>query len=893
MSKLNPPILEKTLPAFIKSGNDSYINIPFQLNRSVSRNDFEKMQVLIKTVQSNTVCYNETYTITENDLNGIKGNIFITLGSSDSFKPTAGQYYKIQIAFISKTDSSIGYYSDVGVIKCISQPLVQIATKDGSTYNSRGYVGTCTGDITEKVYLYKFSLYDENGDLVETSGELLHNSENDTTTTNGNNVQKLLSSDTWTISKVLKPNSTYEIGYQIVTINGYNSGEIRTSITEIDTVEPNMHSVLSVIPNFENGYNEIRLVGNKDDLLINGSFVLLRRSDEDDYEYWNEICRFQLAAWDTSLEKVICRDYCLRQGYKYEYAVQAYNNNGLYSDKVYNIEGPVQCDFEDCFLYDGEKQLKIRFNPKVSNFKSTVLESKVDTLGGKYPFIFRNGIVEYKEFSISGLLSLLSDDNGDFFNSYKSKKPVARPETPSNNNTISNPFGTQLTADNYRLEREYKLQALEWLTNGKPKLFRSAAEGNFIVRLMNTSLTPNDTLGRLLHTFTSTAYEIAEYNYPNLKKYNFAVDSAIETRDVKTASINLKDIDSSIKVDSDGTIHLPQVACFALINAAPNISFEYKLFNGNRIYEGSTNLTGVFQFPIEVLKETPLITIKPKTNWGSYEATLSYGYYHTPEAILSHIQSINVRDKIVQQSGLGTSVNIINEYEDVRIKIGEIYYLKVQKKFIEEVTYNSTTKKYMLDSVTQLRTWDKNSLYLLYNSNGTCTNQYIDGCNPPNIINATSYTYEAPNTVIKYSLSNTPDLFKFILNDSEEIDFSGDIYPSDEYGDANGSRNIIGRYEALTKLKNVYNLRAGIGIIMDIVYQEKEITYSIESTNSTIKSYKKTWERAKENYENSQKNGSSIQDQNVDKAAMETAYNNYLGKLNKGLEQLGDGIYVI
>jgi hypothetical protein len=63
-----------------------------------------------------------------------------------------------------------------------------------------------------------------------------------------------------------------------------------------------------------------------------------------------------------------------------------------------NIEGAVYCDFEDAFLYDGKKQLKIRFNPKITNFKSTLLESKTNTIGSKYPFIFRNGNVNYKEF---------------------------------------------------------------------------------------------------------------------------------------------------------------------------------------------------------------------------------------------------------------------------------------------------------------------------------------------------------------------------------------------------------------------------------------------------------------------------------------------------------------
>jgi hypothetical protein len=50
----------------------------------------------------------------------------------------------------------------------------------------------------------------------------------------------------------------------------------------------------------------------------------------------------------------------------------------------------------------------------VSSFKNTILESKMDTIGGQYPFFFRNGNVKYKEFPISGLISALMDDNGDF-----------------------------------------------------------------------------------------------------------------------------------------------------------------------------------------------------------------------------------------------------------------------------------------------------------------------------------------------------------------------------------------------------------------------------------------------------------------------------------------------
>jgi hypothetical protein len=79
---------------------------------------------------------------------------------------------------------------------------------------------------------------------------------------------------------------------------------------------------------------------------------------------------------------------------------------------------------------------------------------------------------------------------------------------------------TDLTSPNFRTERKFKLKVLDWLNNGKPKLFKTSGEGNYIVRLMNVSLSPNDTVGRLLHSFSATAYEIAEYNRDNLNKYN-------------------------------------------------------------------------------------------------------------------------------------------------------------------------------------------------------------------------------------------------------------------------------------------------------------------------------------------------------------------------------------
>lgn len=41
------------------------------------------------------------------------------------------------------------------------------------------------------------------------------------------------------------------------------------------------------------------------------------------------------------------------------------------------------------------------------------------------------------------------------------------------------------------------------------------------MRLLNISMSPNDTLSRMIHTFSCTAYEAMEYNFENLKKQKY------------------------------------------------------------------------------------------------------------------------------------------------------------------------------------------------------------------------------------------------------------------------------------------------------------------------------------------------------------------------------------
>ena len=171
------------------------------------------------------------------------------------------------------------------------------------------------------------------------------------------------------------------------------------------------------------------------------------------------------------------------------------------------------------FIYDGEKQLKLAYNPKVSSYKTNLLETKTNTIGGKYPFIFRNGDVNYKEFQISGLLSANLDQDNQFINEEPTEEPVRErtaavglPDSWTNSRT-------DLTADNIYRERQFKTKVYDWLTNGEAKLLRTPTEGNFLVRFINVSMTPNDQLSRMLHTINMTAVEIDECTYENMIKY--------------------------------------------------------------------------------------------------------------------------------------------------------------------------------------------------------------------------------------------------------------------------------------------------------------------------------------------------------------------------------------
>ena len=522
MAKLYPPYIEGTLPAFSVNCGDGNgaISIPFAHNRAVSIEEINGYSIKIKTVQNDILIA----TLNVNDLSNIPVRNFILQGSA--LKVNIGQYYKIQVAYRDKEKGEVGYYSTVGVIKCTSTPEVIILNLDeGNVSNSLNhFVGQyrqpAGGDVSEKVYSSIFTITDSEGNIIETTGNVLHNVEN--------NTKSYLSTDTMNFNRDLEFGKIYKIKYEITTNNGLVVSSPVYQISQQKSVAMELKGELRADANYDDGYADINIIGYKDngaEEVVSGNFIL-SREDSSNPGVWEELTRFSLNYEFPT--KTIFRDFTVEQGKTYTYSLQQWNRYGVYSSR--KKSNAVYIDFEDVYLYDGQYQLKIRFNPQVSSFKTQLSETRLETIGGKYPFFFRNSIIGYKTFPITGLISMLSDSQHFFATNEEILKEdftAERHSKVSDKKLMPHVYDhTDLIAQNFTSERLFKLKVLDWLNNGEVKLFRSQAEGNYLVRLMETSLTPENGLGRMLHNLSTTAYECAECNYDNMVKYNIIHNDA-------------------------------------------------------------------------------------------------------------------------------------------------------------------------------------------------------------------------------------------------------------------------------------------------------------------------------------------------------------------------------
>ena len=708
---LYPPYIEGTLPSFY---GDS-LTVPFSMNRSVGSGEVAGFSLKLKTIQNSKYIFT-TSKVVEKDLNS---EYYVKFDISDyTDKLYAGQHYKVQLAYID-TSGSIGYYSTVGIIKYTTKPSITIqdlrtGRVNASQYN---YVGVYTQqiDTSEKEYKYRFIFSDSENKVLKDTDWQIHNSSIDD---NSYSTQ-----DEFTMPFELTKGTTYYLQYKVITNNNLEVSSPKYRIGQKTSIAADQNLILTATMNQDNGYVKLTLEGELEsdtgeETALNGAFLITRACEDTNFTEWDEIYRFKAKGTYPSVWKY--QDFTVAQGKDYIYSIQQYNDFDIYSERI--LSNTIFTDFEDIFLYDGEKQLKISYNPQVSSFKTDVLESKTETIGSKYPFFFRNGTVEYKEFSLNGLISYLSDEEHLFMTDAEMGLSP-KVENMTRKTTVISGFEpddqyffekqrvgvstyileqnykdnaenheildstryrtTQLTSFNVSAERTFKLKVLEWLNNGKPKLFRSPTEGNYIVRLMNISLSPEDTLGRMLHNFSCTAYEIDDYTYDNLNTYGIISILSPELKVLRFKSVLVKDYLDKNMIDKDYAVTIK------LENMRPGDIILIKSDDEDNGVEKTIVIGSTGNYQIEtgtkissVRLET--ITAEKYRNWTLNSPMLTYSYYDAATNVFNEINNITFEEVPAKQY-IGEQTNIVAKLNNVKDTLINFYYLHFMKRDIKEV----------------------------------------------------------------------------------------------------------------------------------------------------------------------------------------------------------------
>lgn len=897
MSRLYPPMIEGTIPAF----EGTTLVVPFSLNRAVTTSEISNVRLKIKTVNG---ILKETVTAFEILLTGDCFAKF-TLNPQNY---TVGQYYKVQIAFV-KGDTKkgqreeVGYYSTVGVVKYTTAPTVAIEGLNFGEINPHNYyyTGVYTqakydnngrllgyGDTTEKLYSYRFLITNSTGAIIDDTGEILHNSTKD--------VLSYETAEEYCFAKDIKANESYFISFIATTVNGMVASSPKYRITQNRSIRPEID--IELVATLDEGSGFIDLtVGNCSTELITGTFLISRCSSRDE-ESWIEFKRFNLHAVQASSFSI--KDCTVEHGEKYRYSIQQYNANKIYSERI--VSNTVLVDFEDAFLFDGERQLRIRYNPQVSSFKTTHADQKTDTIGNQHPFIVRNGNIAYKEFPIGGLISYRMDEDNNMF---MPKKKLGV-EVSSND----------LTSENIIAERIFKLSVLDWLNDGKPKLFRSPSEGNYIVRLMNVSMSPQTALGRMLHSFTATAYEIAAFNPESLATFNIIDARESLEEQMQWSSVYLPDLFKEYNMDSKGNVIQPASPIPVQLNSPQRRAYSVKFTDmppGSFVYIGDSEhgeqimigATGAFMAE----SEKGFAYIGTDSRFLQ-QGMCTYGYKAKTITMFNSVNALKLKDvpcrQFIGNIDLLNPESLIKSLEDERTEVTSISMVRFFKRPVNYFYIDYSGE----DSLDALNTFLKSPDITLY-SDMDCKIPIED---PSDCNELVTYQLRLKRTNKKYAnimgeqyyVDRHSAMFSPYLDfyvDGKNLAMGGriNIHPitSDMYDvkiDGNAiNLTEIERYD-LSDPEAFMNIVPGNGLITEIGYSSQIIEYSFEDKkqNPTLCALKEEYEGSVRDYWAVVQNPDATRNTVIGaKVSMENSYLNYLNALRVAIKEYKEAFGVI
>ena len=548
---LYPPVVETYMPAFLIGSSDVQKNtckIYFSISLYNSLSDIKNAQVTVANQKTNLSVLNKEKYPCEIMLTDIKTDLtrnsddkyYIEIKTSDIQEGfQINQYYKVQIRFTAigasnislntpqKIDSwlatnlsNFSEWSTVCLIRGISPPSLSVSGFDTSanvtlwSLNNVDVIGKLNFSDpmeTDTLKSYQIKVYNANDQLLSDSGLLYSNSYSNINEFN------------YTFEYQFNEGENYYFTFEYETANMYAESNIYNFIVLQEGAEK-LEATMTAILDDVNGCIGLHIENNVGQENFIGNITIRRTSSESNFTIWEDVHTESFE--ENSKLDYTWYDYTIKSGVYYKYIAQKRTSVGIRGVAIHPIGEPFMILFDDIYLTGGDGQLNIRFDPSITSFKRTISESRIDTIGSKYPYIKRNGYVEYKQFPIGGTITHLMDpshlltskeevfrDSLDYYNEFNKDKDVRIDDF-----------------NDWTYEREFREKVMDFLYANKVRLFRSATEGNILVKIMDINFTPNTTLGRRIYSFTATAYEIDTANIKNYDKYGISPLGTYDTQ---------------------------------------------------------------------------------------------------------------------------------------------------------------------------------------------------------------------------------------------------------------------------------------------------------------------------------------------------------------------------
>ena len=554
-NNLYPPIIEDYMPAFVNSLIINFNISPF--NTADQFNLETGIQISIRDQKTNKSVLNPAYAPNEilfvgatiNNISFGSGGENKISFSADELKKILREdhfklnsYYKIQIRFtkagifppnsftnqaswLAANINNFTEWSTVCLIRRISEPILTINNYNEEldmlkTFIISGRVDFLDSEEQESLYKYKIQLQIKK-EIVE---------------------EKILYFNTglsnrefyYEFKTSIEDTSEVKAHIYITTTNGY---EIKKSCNIFISEEGALPltRIKNIYVDEENGGFKLFLRKDIDSIGNKAKKLFIKRTDSrSGFNVWENVHSFNVNKNYIDLE---WEDLFVESGVWYKYAIVEQYTYSYSKKLIYDI--PVMGIFEHMYLIGADKegvpiQLKIKYNQEITSYKKNISEQRIETIGGKFPFVRRNGDTNYTSFNISGLISYLSEENleENYFHSDLNEEIYSTPKNlfislndlygGEEQLNLYNNYNLTCNISKYRditLEKEFRKKVIDFLTNGKIKVLKTAQEGNFLVKTMNVNLTPENQLGRKLYSFSCEVFEMADFTVENCIKY--------------------------------------------------------------------------------------------------------------------------------------------------------------------------------------------------------------------------------------------------------------------------------------------------------------------------------------------------------------------------------------